>query len=199
MTRYLLLLGFLIVLSVRLGRGATGTITGKVIDPRTVDVRSRPSIAPTRRTRSSRARSMRRRARSRLPGLPLGKTFDVVVDAGPVRLEGVNLKVPRSDFEEEQPLAKADIEALDKAAKLLNKFEDEIEIMTITGNIQHAAVLMNKLRTQPFYESKPGEVIWRLELWRFEKPEETWVKVQDDLFLSCTANGCRRRDFEKKP
>ena len=33
--------------------------------------------------------------------------------------------------------------------------------MTITGNIQHAAVILNKLRTKPFYESKPGEVIWR--------------------------------------
>ena len=70
--------------------------------------------------------------------------------------------------------------------------------MTITGNVQHAAVLLNKLRTKPFYESKPGEVIWRLELWRFEKPEETWVKVQDDLFLVLYRERLHKADFDKK-
>ena len=49
--------------------------------------------------------------------------------------------------------------------------------MTVVGNIQHAAVLLNKLRTKPFYESKPGEMIWRLEVWHFEKPDETWIKI----------------------
>jgi len=133
-----------------------------------------------------------------IPGLPLDKTFDVIFDAGAVRLEGLNLKVPRSDFEEEQPLAKEDVEALTKAVQLLNKFEDQIEIMTITGNVQHAAVVLNKLRTKPFYESKPGEVIWRLELWQFEKPEETWVKVQDELFLVLYRERLQKADFDKK-
>jgi hypothetical protein len=32
-----------------------------------------------------------------IAGLPLKATYDVIVDAGNVRLEGVNLKVPRSD------------------------------------------------------------------------------------------------------
>jgi hypothetical protein len=133
-----------------------------------------------------------------IPGLPLGKSYDVVIDAGAIRLEGINLKVPRSDYEEEQPLGKEDIEALTKAARLLNQFEDQVEIMTITGNIQHAAVLLNKLRNRPFYESKPGEVIWRLELWRFEKPEETWAKVQDELFLVLYRERLQKADFDKK-
>ena len=61
----------------------------------------------------------------------------------------------------------------------MSKFEDVVEILTVQGNIQHAAVLLNKLRTKAFYASKPGEVIWRAELWRFECPEETWVKCRD--------------------
>src|SRR4051794_37934558 len=31
-----------------------------------------------------------------IEGLPLDATYDVIIDAGNVRLEGVNLKVPRS-------------------------------------------------------------------------------------------------------
>jgi hypothetical protein len=130
--------------------------------------------------------------------LPLGATYDFIVDFGSARLEGVNLKVPRSDYEEEQPLKKEDIDHLKETAKELNVFEDEVEVLTVTGNIQHAAVLLNKLRTKPFYESKPGEVIWRLELWHFDRPEETWVKVQDDLFLVLYRERLQKSDYERK-
>jgi len=41
-------------------------------------------------------------------------------------------------------------------------------------------------------------VIWRLELWRFEKPEETWVKVQDELFLVFYRERLQKADFDKK-
>src|SRR5438552_3761578 len=49
-----------------------------------------------------------------IQGLPTDKIFDLIIDAGPIRLEGVNLVVPRSDFEEEQPLTDADRKKLDK-------------------------------------------------------------------------------------
>src|ERR1700736_3132495 len=41
-----------------------------------------------------------------IPGLPLGTAVDLQVDYDGARLEGVNLKVARSDYEEEQPLSK---------------------------------------------------------------------------------------------
>src|SRR4051812_48784192 len=37
-------------------------------------------------------------------GLPAGAAYDLVLDAGPARLEGTDLRVLRSDYEEEQPL-----------------------------------------------------------------------------------------------
>ena len=126
-----------------------------------------------------------------IPGLALDGKYDCIIDCGDVRLEGVNLKVPRSDYEEEQPLSKEDLAKLKEIINDLNKFEDVIEVMTVQGNIQHAVVVLNKLRTKPFYESKPGEIIWRLEVWRFEKPEETWAKRQDELFAIHTGNACR--------
>jgi hypothetical protein len=130
--------------------------------------------------------------------LPLGATYDVVIDAGAARLEGVNLKVPHSDYEEEQPLTKDDVKTLTQSAKDLNKFEDNVEVLTITGNIQHAAVLMNKTRTTPFVNSQPGEMIWRLELWHFERPDDTWVKVQDELFVVLYRERLQKTDFAKK-
>jgi hypothetical protein len=134
-----------------------------------------------------------------IQGLPLGKKYDLILEAGPVRLEGVALNdVPPSDFEEEQPLSAADRKKIEKIARALNVFEDQVEVMAIAGNIQHATVLLNKLRTKPFFESKPGEVIWRLELWRFEKPEENWIKSQELLALVYYRERLQRSDFEKK-
>jgi hypothetical protein len=137
-------------------------------------------------------------ARFTVAGLPLGVSYDCILDAGGVRLEGVNLKVRRSDYEEEQPLTAADVEAIKKAARSLNKFENEIEVLAVRGNIQHAAVVLNKKRTAPFYESKPGEMIWRLELWHFEKPDETWIKVQEEFAVVLYRQRLQKSDFAKK-
>ena len=110
----------------------------------------------------------------------------------------MNVKVPRSDYEEEQPLSKEDIATIKKKALELNQFEDKIEIMCVVGNLQHAAVVLNKLRTKPFVGSKLGEVIWRLELWHFERPEQTWFKVQDELFQVLYRERLQKAAFDKK-
>jgi hypothetical protein len=133
-----------------------------------------------------------------ITGLPLGPAYDCIIDLGGAKLEGVNFTVPRSDFEEEQPLGKDDPKALADLAKSLNKFEDVVEVMAVRGNVQHAAVLLNKLRTTPFINSAPGEVIWRLELWHFEKPDDTWIKVQDELFLVLYRERLQKKDFDRK-
>ena len=134
----------------------------------------------------------------KIANLPLGAAYDVIIDFAGARLEGVNLKVPPSDYVEEQPLSKEDIEIIREKARRMNKFEDVVEISTIQGNIQHAAVFLNKLRTRPFFGSKPGEVIWRAELWHFEKPEETWVKVQDELAIVLYRERIQSVDYAAK-
>jgi hypothetical protein len=131
-------------------------------------------------------------------GLALDAMYDLVIDYDAGRLEGVSLKVPPSDFEEEQPLTKEDLATLKKTCIVQSPFEDKIEVLAIEGNCQHAAILLNKLRTRPFYESKPGEIIWRLELWHFEKPEETWVKDQDELFIVFYRERLLKKVFDKK-
>ena len=137
-------------------------------------------------------------SRFTIDSLPLEADYDCVIDFEGARLEGVNLKVPRSDYEEEQPLSKEDIETIKTKVLAMNKFEDVVEVMAIRGNIQHAAVLLNKLRTTPFFGSKDGEMIWRPELWHFEKPEETWTKVQDEMFIVLYRERTSKDAFEKK-
>ena len=66
------------------------------------------------------------------------------------------------------------------------------------GNCQHAVAILNKRRTTPFYESKPGEMIWRLEVWRFEKPEEKWIKSQEELGVIHYRERLMKEAFAKK-
>jgi hypothetical protein len=134
-----------------------------------------------------------------IDSLPLDARYDCVIDlAGGGRLEGVNLKVPHSDYEKEQPLTREDVETITATAKSLNQFEDQVEVLTVTGNIQHAAVVLNKLRTKPFINSNPGEVIWRLELWHFARPEETWIKDQEELGIILYRERLQKKDFDRK-
>jgi hypothetical protein len=133
-----------------------------------------------------------------IDGLPLDARYDCVIDAAGARLEGVNLKVRHSDYEKEQPLARDDVETIKSVARSLNQFEDRVDILTVTGNVQHAAVLLNKLRTKPFINSNPGEVIWRLELWHFERPDDTWIKDQEELGVILYRERLQKKDFEKK-
>ena len=130
--------------------------------------------------------------------LPFGTKYDVVIDYGNARLEGISLQVPASDYEEEQPLTEDDRKTIREKVLSMNKFEDQVEILAIEGNIQHAAILLNKVRTKPFVNSQPGEAVWRVELWHFERPEETWVKVQDELFLTLYRERLQKSAYDQK-
>ena len=129
--------------------------------------------------------------------VPFG-TYDLLLDFGEARVEGVNFQVPASDYEEEQPLSDEDVAVIKEKILGMNKFEDQIEIMSIQGNIQHAVILLNKLRTKEFYAAKPGEIIWRAEVWHFERPEETWLKVQDEMFIVLYRERIPRSEYDRK-
>jgi hypothetical protein len=196
MFRAMFLLCALCVLRGETLAAETGTITGAVDKPANV----------TKLTAVNRADDKRfpgeinaKTGMFTIKDLPLGATYDLLFDiGGDVKLEGVNLNVPHSDYEVEQPMTKEDVEAITEAAKSLNQFENNIEVMTILGNIQHAAVVLNKTRTTPFVNQAPGEMIWRMEVWRFEKPDETWIKDQDDLFVVLHRERLQKADFDKK-
>src|SRR5262245_54378519 len=174
-----------------------GTITGTIVDPKGVTAVTAVDRAEEK-DKKYKGSVDPKTGKFTIADLPLDATYDVAIDSGAVRLEGVNLKVPPSDFEEEMPLTKEDVEAIKKICHKLNKFENEIDVMVVAGNCQHAAVLLNKRRTTPFYESKPGEMIWRLELWHFDKPEDDWIKSQEYLGILFYRERLQKGDFAKK-
>ncbi len=177
-------------------RAATGSVAGTVDKP----------AAVTKVIAVNRAEDKRypgevdaKTGRFTVKDLPLNTTYDLIIEAGDATLEGVNLNVPHSDFEIEQPLTKDDVKAVTATVKSLNPFENNVEVMTVVGNVQHAAVLLNKTRTTPFVNQAPGEMIWRVEVWQFEKPDETWIKDRSgDLFVVLHRERLQKSDFEKK-
>jgi hypothetical protein len=193
MVRAMVLLCALCVLR---GETFAGTITGTVDEPGVV----------TKLTAINRADDKRfsgeidaKTGAFTIKNLPLGAAYDLLFEIGAdVKLEGVNLNVPHSDYEVEQPMTKEDVKAITEAVKSLNQFENNVEVMTVLGNIQHAAVVLNKTRTTPFVNQAPGEMIWRMEVWQFEKPDEMWIKNQDDLFVVLHRERLQKADFDKK-
>jgi hypothetical protein len=179
------------------GRGAeTGVITGTVDKPKLV-----AAVAAVNRVNDKKYPGKLDAVTGRftIEKLPLEAHYDCLIDYdGGARLEGVNLRVPASDYEEEQPLSPADIATIKSKVKGLNQFEDAVEILTIEGNIQHAVILLNKVRTKAFINSAAGEIVWRAELWHFERPEETWVKTQDELFGVLYRERIQKAEFDKK-
>jgi hypothetical protein len=184
------------LLCILAGDPAAGTITGTVDKPAAVT-----KLVAVNRSEDKRypGEVDAKTGKFTVKGLPLGAAYDLIFEADGAMLEGVNLNVPHSDYEVEQPMTKDDVKAITESVKSLNQFENNVEVMTVVGNIQHAAVLLNKTRTEPFVNQVPGEIIWRVEVWRFEKPEETWIKDQGgDLFVVLHRERIQKADFEKK-
>ncbi len=186
---------FLVCLShVALAAPPTGSITGAVPAGKAL---SKVTAIDRQSNKKFPGTIDKSKVRFTVDGLPAG-TYDCVLDFGDARLEGVNFQVPASDYEEEQPLTEEDVATIKAKVQSMNKFEDQVEIMAIQGNIQHAVILLNKLRTKEFYAAKPGEIIWRAELWHFERPEETWLKVQDEMFIVLYRERIQKSDYDKK-
>lgn len=178
----------------------TGTLTGTVDKPDTV--KSITAVFRDDKPLKYEARLDPKSGAFTIDKLPIDKPYDLVIDlTSGARLEGVNLRVKKTDFvEADPPLIKDDEVRLKEITTKLSKFEDVHEYLAVGGNCQHAAVVVNKLRTKPFYESKDGEIVWRLEVWFYEREEldDPWVKDQDTLFVIHYRERLQKRDYDKK-
>ena len=188
------------VLSVNSAFGAEkGTISGTLTHPE--NVKAVVAIDRSEKDEKFPGKFDPKTGEFSIPNLHLEHEYDLIIDYAEARLEGVNLKVAKTDYvEEEPPFTKADVKKLSDLMRKLNVFEDTIEVLAIGGNCQHSAVLVNKLRTKPFYDSKPGEWVWRCEVWRFDREEldEAWIKEQDTLFTIHYRERLQQKVYEKK-
>src|SRR5262249_48568938 len=112
----------------------TGSITGTVDKPALVTAVAAVDRISGNADKKFPGKLDAKSGRFTIEGLPVGATYDCVIDFAGARLEGVNLKVKRSDYEEEQPLTKEDVETIKKTTNSLNQFEDKVEVLTVQGN-----------------------------------------------------------------
>lgn len=104
-------------------------------------------------------------------------------------IQGWNANVPASDYETEQPIAKASIATLIQKLKGsgASGFDDEVVVLDLQGNIQNAAILTRQLRTRKFVGGnyKKGEWVFRVTRWQWESPDErTWAPWQERPFYA---------------
>src|SRR5437867_11284476 len=100
-----LLFGVLLLRATAAPAGDTGTITGTLSTPTIVTAITAVTRATDKKFPS---KLDAKSGRFTLSGLPLSARYDLQIDFAAARLEGISLKVPRSDYEEEQPLSKED-------------------------------------------------------------------------------------------
>jgi len=119
----------------------------------------------------------RRHGAFRIAGLVVGTRYDLLLETTLGRIEGVDMAVEPTDpgAAASQPATKpasrefsdADRGAIERLVAGPERFADEVRILLLNGVGDRATALVEKLRTRRFHQSKPGEVIWRVELWYF--------------------------------
>lgn len=107
--------------------------------------------------------------------------FDLVFETASGRFEGWDTAVPRSDYEEEQPLSDESKKIIltKMASETVSGFPNEAWVLDLQGNIQYAAALLYGLRTETMTESAgPNDREWisRVDRWQWECPDDdTWT------------------------
>ena len=119
----------------------------------------------------------RRNGAFRIAGLVVGTRYDLILETTLGRIEGVDMTVApaNSGTATSRPATKpssrafsdSDRGAIEQLVAGPERFADEVRILLLNGVGDRAAALVEKLRTRRFHHGKPGEVIWRVELWYF--------------------------------
>ena len=120
----------------------------------------------------------------RAEGLPDGEyALRVLIPGGWV--DGADMRLEKPT-EEGDAFGKEDEEAIRKLiSDYPDAFTDIFRPIYIRGNSQYASVLVEKIRARQFHSGKAGEIVWRVEVWRYEKHTGAWVKRQRSTTTLC--------------
>ena len=134
--------------------------------------------------------------------VPPGR-YDLRFDTPEGIVHGWDAGVPESDYVQEQPLDPQSRRRIaEKLARMHRRqFFDQVVLLDISGNVQHAAVLLSQVRRRAFvgggYEA--GELVWRVDRWEYENPQEhTWVPVQERPFYALFRERLGEKDLGAK-
>jgi len=157
----------------------TGSISGVIGNPQKctgVAALARGTGDP-RKIKVIRGRYDPATGRFSIAGLAPG-TYDLRVYVPGGWIDGANLRLEDRQ-RTGKPLAEDDIkEILDKIANFPDRFVDIIRPLAVAGTDRHAKVLVEKIRYRQFHSGKPGERVWRVEIWNYTNHYGGWVKDQ---------------------
>jgi hypothetical protein len=127
--------------------------------------------------------------------IPGDATYDLCITTADGRtFEGIDLEMPDArlarlaDQRRKQlhmPAPPAHAFSADDANGILEyiaKTEDFMDIrraLYLQGHGDHATALVELLRTKEYYAAKPGELIWRVELWYFQFSHGQWERIAE--------------------
>jgi hypothetical protein len=127
--------------------------------------------------------------------LPGDATYDLCVTTADGRtIEGIDLEmadarlarlaeVRRKDLllppPPAHPFTAEDANAILQYVAKTEDFMDIRRMLYLRGHGTRAAALVELLRTKEYYAAKPGELIWRVELWYFQFNHGDWERIPD--------------------
>ena len=112
----------------------------------------------------------------RFENLPTGQ-YDLRLQLKDALLDGVDMRIGPM-LPGEKPFKPEDAQAIKEViANLPAKFVDICRPIFVKGNGPRARALVEKIRYTRFHSGKKGELIWRVEVWSFEKQTGVWVKT----------------------
>lgn len=115
-----------------------------------------------------------------ITGLLPGRSYDLIVwtetsDGSVTRWEGADMSYHRP-IELNKPLADEDKAWLNEFVTQMPQFYDKCRILWMAADHGHATLLVELTRNREFYDSKNGDIVYRVELWYFENLFGGWAK-----------------------
>ena len=136
--------------------------------------------------------------------LPVPGRYDLKIEtATGGAMAGWDASVPESYYVGDPPLEEASKKTIlaKVADEQFSAFADRMWVLDVQGNLQHAALLVMKLRMRPFVGGgyQPGEWVFRIDRYHWENPDEqTWVPYQERPFYALVRERIRQKAYEAK-
>jgi len=127
--------------------------------------------------------------------LPGDAAYDLVLTLADGRvIEGIDLEMPDArlarlaDVRRKQlglpglPSHAFSADDANEIARYVAKMEDFVDLrrtLYIQGHGGQAAALVELMRTKEYYAARPGELIWRVELWYFQFNHGSWERIPE--------------------
>lgn len=113
----------------------------------------------------------------RIANLPDG-TYDLRLTVPGGTIEGADLRPDKPSRDDREFSDEDRKEILEKIENYPESYLDIHRPLYLVGNGYHAKALVEGIRYREFHSGKPGEQVWRVEIWLYDYHYGGWVKRQ---------------------